>query len=145
LVLRPGGVPLNLFQGQPATNPGYMAYASVMRNVAAPHPYCAAFRRARWDAAGGLTTRFVGPHAMLDLALRAGNGGWRTLYVPYAEFSIGDASLWTTPWAGGDAPRFAADTHHLLSAGDRYFPLGMRLDRVDMLLDETPSAVPVVR
>ncbi|MCF7991155.1 MAG: glycosyltransferase [Thiohalocapsa sp.] len=145
LVLRAEGVPLNLFQGQPATNPGYMAYAAVMRNVAVPHPYCVAFRRAQWDAAGGLSTRYVGPHAMLDLAMRAAGEGWRALYVPYAEFSIDDASDWKSPWALGDAPRFAVDTHSMVSAGDRYFPLGMRLDRHDMALDQTPPALPAMR
>jgi hypothetical protein len=145
LVHRPSGEPLALYSGFPAAEPGYMAYTAVLRNVSAPHPWCFAFRREVWDAMGGLVTACAGPHAVLDLALRGLAAGWRSVYVPYAGFTVSDGERFAAPWLAGDVQAFADTWRAWLERGDPYYPVGMSLDRADMVLIDLPSGTGVVR
>lgn len=134
LVHRTSGVPLALYQGFPGDEPGYMAYTSVLRNVAAPHPWCFGFRRGLWDALGGLSSQYSGPHAVLDFALRALASGWRAVYVPYAELVAEETSTLAHPWLLGEGDRFAEQWRLWLRRGDPFYPVGMTLERSDMSL-----------
>lgn len=142
LVHRPNGAPLALYQGFPGDEPGYMAYAAVLRNVAAPHPWCFGFRRDLWDTLGGLSGEYDGPHAVLDFALRALTCGWRTVYVPYAEWEADEMSKLDDPWLPGEGAGFAERWAAWLETGDPFYPIGMTLERPDMTLD--PRLVPPV-
>ncbi len=143
LVHRPSGVPLSLYERFAASEPGYMAYAAVMRNVSAPHPWCVAFRREAWDAVEGRCAAFAGPHAILDRALRCLEAGWRTVYVPYAEFLAADAVRFATPWVRDEAQAFAREWQMWLARGDPFYPWGMSLASANMTLTH-PSPVPPV-
>jgi glycosyltransferase involved in cell wall biosynthesis len=145
LVQRLTGLPLALYQGLPATEPGYMAYAAVMRNVSAPHPWCVGFRRELWNRLEGLSADFLGPHAMLDLALRGLAAGWRTVYVPYAEFVASDERRFIAPWLPHEAAHFSRVWRHWLDGGDPYFPFGMALDAEGTVLAQAPPTPPVLR
>jgi len=133
-VHRSNGVPLALYQGFSRDEPGYMAYTSVLRNVAAPHPWCFGFRCSLWHQLGGLSGEYLGPHAVLDFALRALALGWRTVYVPYAELTAVEARDIADPWLSEEANRFARRWAHWLLQGDPYYPIGMTLERPDMTL-----------
>ncbi len=89
MVLRKSGVPLLTYEGTTASEPGYMAVNSVVRNVSVPCPFCFAIRRDLWENLGGLDSAFSGPYAILDLALRAEKAGYRTVFTPFASFETG--------------------------------------------------------
>jgi O-antigen biosynthesis protein len=145
LVLRPGGVPLALYQGFPSAEPGYMAYTAVLRNVSAPHPLCLAFRREVWDALDGLAPEFVGPHGILDMALRARLARWRVVYVPDAEFVATEEARVVAPWLAGEAESFSRAWQSWLERGDPCYPIGMSLDRADMALADDATPPPILR
>jgi GT2 family glycosyltransferase len=143
--LSPAAEPLWLYRGCPDTEPGYMAYTSVMRNVSVPHPWCMAMRREAWLATGRLDQRLRGPHAMWDLALRAARADWRTIYVPYATFVEGNLAQAAVSETWPDAARFSEKWRDHLRAGDPCFPFGMSFAHNDMRPSEANIAVPISR
>jgi GT2 family glycosyltransferase len=145
IALSPAAEPLWLYRGSPGTEPGYMAYTSVMRNVSVPHPLCMAMRREAWLATGRLDQRFRGPHAVWDLALRAAKVGSRTVYVPYATFLEDDRAAPTVAKTWPDAARFSEKWREHLQAGDPCFPFGMSFRHNDMRPGAATIAIPISR
>jgi GT2 family glycosyltransferase len=137
LVHRPSGIPLAVYAGFPQTEPGYMAVTRILRNVSAPHPLCCALRRDVWECLGGLDSGFNGPHALLDLALRALEQGLgRCVYAPEAGFMAHDGVCAAESWPVGDRVRFAEKWQTWLRRGDPYYSPVLSLTRPDMSLKE---------
>ncbi len=136
LVHRPNGLPLSLYAGHPRQIPGYMAVTAIVRNVAAPSPHCCAMSRSLWEQLGGLKECYRGPHALLDLALRALRGEQRIVYIPFARFQARGAT-WPAPesWPSADRPRFAVAWRDWLTRGDPYYNRWLTLELNDMGLD----------
>ncbi len=137
LVLRPSGIPLALYQGHAETTPGYLGVTAMARNVAVPHPYCCAVRRELWQALGGLDATYSGPHALLDLALRAAEHGWRVVYQPFACCRVPGhlPALLPAHWPPEDARQFATRWASRLAIGDPYYNPWLTLELADMGLD----------
>ncbi|MGD9731469.1 MAG: glycosyltransferase [Desulfamplus sp.] len=141
MVQKNDGYPLFIFEGASELTPGYMAATHVVRNVIAPYPYCFAIKKSLWNEMDGFDPAFKGPHALLDLALRAStekaddNGySGRTVYTPFAKFtlkenaSVEDKKLWVE----SDAVYFANKWRDYLSKGDPYYNEHLTLRLNDM-------------
>jgi len=137
LVHRPSGIPLALYEGFPQGEPGYMGVTRILRNVSAPHPLCCALRRDVWERLGGFDGRFNGPHALLDLALRALEEGLgRCIYAPEAGFIAQNELRTTDSWPARDRARFADKWQAWLQRGDPYYSPVLSLTHSDMSLKE---------
>ncbi len=132
LVQRPSGIPLALYAGFPENTPGYMAITAIVRNLSTPHPACCVVERRLWNRLGGLNTDYIGPHALLDFALRALTTGKRIVYTPFARFK---ASQWQSPDAWLDRQRFAEQWSTWLKQGDPYYNPYLTLELADMGLN----------
>lgn len=131
LVQRPQGIPLALYEGFPETTAGYMATTSIVRNFSAPHPACCFIRRTLWQSLNGFNTDYLGPHAMLDFALRALQHGVRTVYTPFARFIAEDWQK-ANIWLENDRQRFSIQWKTWLTQGDPYYHPHLTLDLPDM-------------
>lgn len=135
LVHRPDGIPLFIYEGFPETTPSYMGATSIVRNVSGPHPACFAIRRTLWDSLMGLKPDYSGPHAILDLALRALNKGSRIVYTPFARF-VSEKGWWRMDdLPDSDRRYFSKQWASWLSCGDPYYNRWLTIDRVDMGLN----------
>lgn len=134
LVQRPQGIPLAVYAGFPETTAGYMAVTAIVRNLSTPHPACCVVKRHLWQSLNGLNPDYLGPHAMLDFALRALTLGQRTVYTPFAGFL---APAWPTPetWPAIDRQRFVTQWSTWLTQGDPYYNPHLTLELPDMGLN----------
>ncbi len=136
MVQKQDGAPLAIYEGGQASDPGYIASTAVVKNVSAPHPWCFAVRRDVWEMLGGLSSDYTGPHTIIDLALRACQKGYRTVFTPFASFV--DAKV-TIPamysWPEGDKKHFAMKWHDWLTKGDPYYNKNLTLKLGDMGLE----------
>ncbi|MBF0112730.1 MAG: glycosyltransferase [Desulfamplus sp.] len=142
MVQRKNGYPLFIFEGSPESIPGYMGVTRILRNVSAPHPYCFAIKKSLWDQMDGFDPAFKGPHAVLDLALRAenerssGSGAvGRTVYTPFAKFILKEGESFDPLWIDSDAVYFANKWRDYLSKGDPYYNQHLTLKLNDMGLN----------
>lgn len=135
LVQRLSGSPLSIYEEFPETTPSYMAATSIVRNVSSPHPGCFAIRQSLLDALGGLNLEYCGPHAVLDLAFRALNKGFRIVYTPFARFVCDGKWSQVADWPDADRRYFAEQRASWLSCGDPYYNRWLTLKQVDMGLD----------
>ena len=135
IVHRPDGIPLCIYEGFPETTPSYMGATSIVRNVSGPHPACFAIRRTLWDSLMGLKPDYSGPHAILDLALRALNKGSRIVYTPFARF-VSEKGWWRMDdLPDSDRRYFSKQWASWLSHGDPYYNRWLTIDRADMGLN----------
>ena len=127
LVQRPSGIPLATYAGFPEDTSGYMATTKIVRNVSSPHPACCVLKRSLWQDLGGLNTDYIGPHALLDFALRGLKIGKRIVYNPFARFTATDLIL---DWP--DEQLFVEQWHVWLERGDPYYNPYLTLELNDM-------------
>jgi glycosyltransferase involved in cell wall biosynthesis len=134
LVQRPNGVPLAVYAGFPENTPGYMAVTAIVRNLSTPHPACCVLKRILWQDLGGLNVDYIGPHALLDFALRTLTNNLRTVYNPFARFI---ATEWQPEeaWPLIDSQRFAKQWALWLKQGDPYYNAYLSLEAADMGLN----------
>ncbi len=148
LVHRPSGIPLPLYLGHPDSDPGYLAFAWVLRNISAPHPLCLALNAAEFRPLLEEAAAFEGPHALLQAMLRGIGRGKRAVFVPFARFTGRDEEPFVTPWSPGEAQLFAHRWGRWLREGDPCYHPALSLDEVDCRLRETadfPSVLPIAR
>ncbi|MBF0228855.1 MAG: glycosyltransferase [Desulfamplus sp.] len=157
MVQKKDGYPLFLFEGGAESIPGYMGVTRILRNVSSPHPYCFAIRKSLWNEMNGFDQAFKGPHAILDLALRAsastqkadGNKNCigRTVYTPFAKFTLKANAFVENKqlWLESDAAYFAKKWRDYLSKGDPYYNEQLTLKLNDMGLNADVSELAFVR
>jgi glycosyltransferase involved in cell wall biosynthesis len=138
LVQRQNGVPLAIYHGFPESDPGYMAATATVRNVSAPHPACFAVRMSLWKELSGLNRAYLGPHSVLDLALRCLDKGFRSVYTPFARFVCPQGWWYAEQWPAEDADRFSRKWNTWLKKGDPYYNQWLTLEQPDMGLDLRP-------
>jgi glycosyltransferase involved in cell wall biosynthesis len=138
LVQRQNGVPLAIYQGFPESTPGYMAATATVRNVSAPHPACFAIRMSLLKDLSGLDRAYLGPHSVLDLALRCLEKGFRSVYTPFARFICPQGWWYAEQWPAEDADRFSRKWDTWLKKGDPYYNQWLTLEHPDMGLDLRP-------
>ncbi|MEA3385299.1 MAG: hypothetical protein U9Q89_02435, partial [Thermodesulfobacteriota bacterium] len=138
LVQRQDGIPLAIYQGFPESTPGYMATTATVRNVSAPHPACFAVRMSLWKDLSGLDRAYLGPHSVLDLALRCLDKGFRSVYTPFARFICPQGWWYAEQWPSEDADRFSCQWATWLNKGDPYYNQWLTLEHPDMGLDLRP-------
>ncbi len=115
------------YSGFDSEEPGYMAVTQNLRNISVPMPFCVMIRRELWRQAGGFSSKFTGPPALLDLALRALETQWRILYVPDAVFTCSALpESCHPPWQEQDI--FRREWRKQLEAGDPYYSPNLRLN-----------------
>ncbi len=132
LVQRITGIPLAIYADFPETTNSYMAVTAISRNVSAPHPGCCLIRRSLWEELGGLHSDYLGPHALLDFALRALTQGYRTVYTPFAQF-YADQSPFSEIWSiETDIQHFTQQWAAWLIQGDPYYSPHLTLELADM-------------
>ncbi len=86
VVLNAGGVALNLDAGS------YAVLSESIRDTAAVTGACLMVRRSAWHAVGGMDERLRVAYNDVDLCLRLGERGWRTIYTPLAELTHAESS-----------------------------------------------------
>ncbi len=86
IIYNTSGDPVLPYSGYPAEEPGYMAVTKIARNISGPNPFSVIIRRELWKQLGGFRKEYEGPHALLDLALKALEENWRIVYNPQAIF-----------------------------------------------------------
>ncbi len=86
VVLNAGGVALNLDAGP------YAVLSESVRDTAAVTGACLMVRRSAWHAVGGMDERLRVAYNDVDLCLRLGERGWRTIYTPLAELAHAESS-----------------------------------------------------
>ena len=138
LVQRQDGIPLAIYQGFPESTPGYMAATATVRNVSAPHPACFAVRMSLWKDLSGLDRAYLGPHSVLDLALRCLDKGFRSVYTPFARFICPQGWWYAEQWPSEDVDRFSRQWATWLNKGDPYYNQWLTLEYPDMGLDLRP-------
>jgi GT2 family glycosyltransferase len=138
LVQRQNGVPLAIYRSFPESTPGYMAATATVRNVSAPHPACFAIRMSLWKDLSGLDRAYLGPHSVLDLALRCLDKGFRSVYTPFARFVCPQGWWYAEQWPAEDADRFSRQWATWLNKGDPYYNQWLTLEDPDMGLDLRP-------
>lgn len=147
LVLRADTEPLLLYADQPRSMAGYMAVTASVRNVSAPHPAAFAMRRTVWQAmhtAPDTAARPLYGYALIDLALRASQHGWRTVYTPAATLLADTWPAANALWPSTDIAPFNAAWDQWLQRGDPYYNPYLTLNLADMGLDlQWPSYAPV--
>ncbi|MBF0390986.1 MAG: glycosyltransferase [Desulfamplus sp.] len=135
MVHKKDGYPLFIFKGEPESTPGYMAATHVLRNVSSPYPYSFAIKKSLWSQIKGFDRAFKGPHAILDLSLRASNVGIRTVYTPFARFKLKENLSLESLWLESDALYFAQKWQDYLTKGDPYYNKHLTLKLNDMGLN----------
>ncbi len=82
----PPRIAASAFQGLPRSDSGYLGRAQLTQNFSAVSADCLLLRREVWQAAGGFDAENL-PHAFydVDLCLRLGEKGWRTVWTPHAQ------------------------------------------------------------
>jgi glycosyltransferase involved in cell wall biosynthesis len=134
LVQRPNGVPLAVYAGFPENTPGYMAVTAIVRNLSTPHPACCVLKRTLWQDLGGLNIDYIGPHALLDFALRTLTNNKRIVYNPFARFIATEWQREET-WPLVDSQRFSKQWALWLKQGDPYYNSYLSLEAADMGLN----------
>ena len=136
MVQKKDGIPLSTYEGAKASEPGYIASTAVVKNVSSPHPWCFAVRRDVWEMLGGLSPDYTGPHAVIDIALRAEQKGYRTVFTPFADFVDVEGTIPAVDsWPKGDKKQFAIKWQDWLTKGDPYYNQNLTLKLGDMGLD----------
>jgi len=108
------------YKGYSADEAGYMAVTKIIRNISAPDPFCVAIRRELWEELDGFDSQYSGPHALLDLALRALHKDWRIIYNPQVTFTCKKSPL-ASPFPNQDEEHFVKQWQHWLIKGDPYY------------------------
>lgn len=83
LVLGIGVIAGNSHKHLPASAPGYLGSLQVMRNYSAVSAACMAVDRSAFHLAGGFDEALASSFQDVDLCLRLGRLGWRTIYTPF--------------------------------------------------------------
>ncbi|MEA1866543.1 MAG: hypothetical protein U9N19_00340, partial [Thermodesulfobacteriota bacterium] len=80
----------------------------------------------------------LGPHSVLDLALRCLDKGCRSVYTPFARFICPQGWWYPEQWPSEDADRFSRQWAIWLNKGDPYYNQWLTLEHPDMGLDLRP-------
>lgn len=123
------------YQGFPESEPGYMGVSQIVRNISAPHPGCVIFKRSWWERLQGFRKEFLGPHALLDFALRAQDAGGRSVIVPQCVFVRQQQDKWLINEKGEDFVNFHNRWASKLQFGDPYYNVNLAQYSRDMGLD----------
>ncbi len=115
----------------PETEPGYMAVTQLARNISAPNPYCVVIKTDTWLALEGFKFPYIGPHALLDFALRALQNNQRSVYQPFARFVSDDRSIFSH-FPDQDFQLFCKTWRSWLMQGDPYYNSNLNENSPDM-------------
>jgi glycosyltransferase involved in cell wall biosynthesis len=85
VILGIGGVAGHGHRLAPKGDPGYFGRAALPQQLSAVTGACLLIKRALWDALGGLDETLGVAFNDIDLCLRAGVAGYRTVWTPFAE------------------------------------------------------------
>ncbi len=93
-----------------AENSGYFGQLAVAWNVSAVSAECMMVKRTRLEEAGGFDAEYGDALFDVDLCLRLGEAGCRSVYTPFALFSGGDSGAFALDYGveSQDYPRDAA-------------------------------------
>ena len=81
---------------------------------------------------GGLDSKFKGPHGVFDLAMRAAEKGFRTIFNPFSKFVVKNNLCPVNTWPEADRLYFAEKWKERLAQGDPYYSPNLTLKLVDM-------------
>jgi GT2 family glycosyltransferase len=84
VVLGHGGIAGHLYEGMPASEPGYLAQLTSPRRIAAVTGACLAVQRVKFEAVGGFDSENL-PIDLndIDLCLKLGERGWSNVWTPH--------------------------------------------------------------
>ena len=86
-------VACSLFLGRPRAQGGYFGHLQITRDVTAVSGKCLMVQRKAFLAAGGLDEGFSSTaFSDVDICLKLSEGGYRTVWTPYAELSLRDGA-----------------------------------------------------
>lgn len=119
------------------------AAAQGTRNWLAVSAACLMVQRRKFEAVGGFDERFVVAGNDVDLCLRLGAQGWRSLCVPHTHLVHDESRSRGTHIDPGDFERSAISYGAFRTVGDPFYHPALTLTRTDCSLrrpDEEPQA-----
>ena len=124
-VAEPPGGASNLLRGlrEPAGGPA-AGMLSVVCNLSAVSGACMMIARERFDAIDGFNEEFPVEWGDVDLCLRAGRAGLRTVYTPHAVLIHHESKSRGGATSVDDLARFHEQWAAAFSEGDPYWPFG---------------------
>jgi len=137
-----GGVVAHPMRGLPGDHPGYMGFATVIRNWSAVTGACLLARRDVVDDVGGFDERLAVAFNDVDFCLKVVEAGYRIVFTPLAEMVHAESSTRGFTGYGADIDPFVTRWADWLRGEDPMFsPHLSRLDArcVVRLADEDPQ------
>lgn len=127
VLLGPGGLVTHAHRFFPGDAPGYLAALSATRAVAAVTAACLVVEAEKFARVGGFDTTFAVDFNDVDLCLRLGAAGHRTLFVPGAVLNHFEAASrrWSEPARArhrGEVAALKARWGPLLTQDPHYHP-----------------------
>jgi GT2 family glycosyltransferase len=118
VILGLAGVACHAFPNLPRDDPGYGGFSRVVRNYSAVTGACLMMRKDLFERLGGFDEDLRVAYNDLDLCLRAGEAGFRTVYTPYAVLAHHQGATRGTLHPEADETRMRERWRHLLETGD---------------------------
>jgi GT2 family glycosyltransferase len=143
VILGLGGVASHAFKGLGRTTGGDHARAALTQAMSAVTAACLVVRKASFTEAGGFDETLAIAYNDVDLCLRLGASGLRTVWTPFAELyhyesvSRGDDTATERP-GFLDESRLMYQRWGSLLEADPYFNPNLSLDRTDFALSYPP-------
>ncbi|MBA2564681.1 MAG: glycosyltransferase family 2 protein, partial [Gemmatimonadetes bacterium] len=144
VLLGVGGVANHAFLNQARRDPGYATFALAIRNYSAVTGACLMIRKALFQELGGFREDLRIAYNDIDLCLRAGAAGYRTVYTPYAELYHHEGGTRGRRHPLSDEAHMIQLWSGVLEAGDPYYSPNLTLVRPDFSIDALrgPRAAP---
>ena len=128
----------HLHQFLPGESPGYMNRLQVPHNVSAVTGACLLIPRTVFERVDGFDEEFALAYNDIDLCLKAGRAGYRTVWTPDAVLTHHESKTRGEDDTPGKRCRLEREVERLrekwadlFRAGDPYFGPQFRLDRTD--------------
>jgi GT2 family glycosyltransferase len=127
VVLGLAGIACHAFPNLPRSDPGYGGFSRVVRNYSAVTGACLMMRRDLFERLNGFDENLRVAYNDIDLCLRAGEAGFRTVYTPYAELVHHQGATRGALHPETDEARMRQRWRRVLEAGDPFYSPNLSL------------------
>ncbi len=138
VIIGMGGYAGHWHIGMPSNIPGFMSRLNHVQNFSAVTGACVMIRREVWEEIGGLDELFKVDLNDIDLCLRLRKAGYLVVWTPFAELYHYESKSRGTHDTKEkqrqllkEQELFARRWMDILTSGDPYYNINLRLDRTD--------------
>ena len=138
VVLGLGGIASHPHRGERRGMPGNYGRAALTQTMSAVTAACMVLRKDTFEAVGGFDETLAVAYNDVDLCLRLGARGFRSVWTPYAELYHFESVSRGDDLHGANLPRFRAESHAMrdrwqgLLDADPYYNPNLSLTRADL-------------